>query len=57
MRFYVPGDRTSFILGIRQSNNHQVNQALLDELLDDNMIFFDGAQIVIARHSLSGFVS
>ena len=42
MRFYVPGDRTSFILGIRQSNNHQVNQALLDELLDDNMIFFDG---------------
>lgn len=43
MRFYVPGDRTSFILGIRQSNNHQVNQALLDELLnDDDMIFFDG---------------
>lgn len=43
MRFYVPGDRTAFILGIRQSNNHQVNQALLDELLnDDDMIFFDG---------------
>ena len=42
MRFYVPGDRTAFILGIRQSNNHQVNQSLLDELLNDDMIFFDG---------------
>ena len=43
MRFYVPGDGTVFILGIRHSDNHRVNQALLDELLnDDNMIFFDG---------------
>jgi hypothetical protein len=43
MRFYLPGDTTEFILGIRGNNNYQVNQALLDELLnDDNMIFFDG---------------
>ena len=49
MRLYVPDstrckDGTDFILGIRHSDNHRVNQALLDELLndDDNMIFFDG---------------
>ena len=47
MRLYVPDstrckDGTDFILGIRHSDNHRVNQALLDELLnDDNMIFFD----------------
>ena len=42
MRFYLGDDPTSFILGIRHSDNHRVNQALLDELLnDDNMIFFD----------------
>ena len=42
MRFYIPGDITDFILGIRSGHN---NQESLNELLkygSEDMIFFDG---------------
>ena len=42
MRFYIPGDITDFILGIRSGHN---NQESLNEVLkygSEDMIFFDG---------------